>query len=71
MLDLYFGLDATGFEKASEYLFASHCWTAFLTEALPTAHFHHILGPVLMVTYACLSNTLLLTGTTHSSSYAL
>lgn len=41
MLDLYFGLDATGFEKAT--------------------HFHHILGPVLMVTYACLSNTLLLT----------
>ena len=26
------------------------------------AEFHPIFGPVLMVTYACLSNTLLLTG---------
>jgi hypothetical protein len=41
MLDLYFGLDATGFAMATT--------------------FHDILGPVLMVTYACLSNTLLLT----------
>ncbi|KAL1747848.1 hypothetical protein HDZ31DRAFT_30933 [Schizophyllum fasciatum] len=41
MLDIWFGLDASGFEKASD--------------------FHPYFGPVLMVTYACLSNTLLLT----------
>ncbi|EJF64109.1 hypothetical protein DICSQDRAFT_100749 [Dichomitus squalens LYAD-421 SS1] len=42
MLDLWFGLDASGFDNAS--------------------HFHPIFGPLLMITYACLSNTLLLTG---------
>ncbi|KAF5350239.1 hypothetical protein D9758_007832 [Tetrapyrgos nigripes] len=41
MLDLWFGLDASGFDKSAE--------------------FHPIFGPILMVTYACLSNTLLLT----------
>ncbi|TFK39792.1 hypothetical protein BDQ12DRAFT_722005 [Crucibulum laeve] len=41
MLDLWFGLDASGFDKASQ--------------------FHPLFGPLLMVTYACLSNTLLLT----------
>ncbi|KAI0272571.1 hypothetical protein BC834DRAFT_353387 [Gloeopeniophorella convolvens] len=41
MLDLWFGLDASGFENASK--------------------FSPIFGPLLMVTYACLSNTLLLT----------
>ncbi|KAI0057252.1 hypothetical protein BV25DRAFT_1920347 [Artomyces pyxidatus] len=41
MLDLWFGLDASGFENASK--------------------FNPIFGPLLMVTYACLSNTLLLT----------
>ncbi|KAI0322775.1 hypothetical protein OF83DRAFT_1091683 [Amylostereum chailletii] len=41
MLDLWFGLDATGFEKASE--------------------FNSVFGPLIIVTYACLSNTLLLT----------
>ncbi|KAJ7577063.1 hypothetical protein C8J56DRAFT_870326 [Mycena floridula] len=41
MLDLWFGLDASGFDKSTE--------------------FHFIFGPILMVTYACLSNTLLLT----------
>ncbi|KAJ7612493.1 receptor-activated Ca2+-permeable cation channel [Mycena polygramma] len=41
MLDLWFGLDATGFDLSTQ--------------------FHPIFGPVLMVTYACLSNTLLLT----------
>ncbi|KAG8836029.1 hypothetical protein FRC17_010493 [Serendipita sp. 399] len=41
LLDLYFGLDATGFSRAS--------------------NFHPIFGPILMVTFACLSNTLLLT----------
>ncbi|KAJ7116020.1 hypothetical protein C8R44DRAFT_220116 [Mycena epipterygia] len=39
MLDLWFGLDASGFDKSTQ--------------------FHPIIGP--MVTYACLSNTLLLT----------
>ncbi|KAJ7180666.1 hypothetical protein C8R46DRAFT_1070191 [Mycena filopes] len=42
MLDLWFGLDASGFDLSPK--------------------FHPIFGPVLMVTYACLSNTLLLTG---------
>ncbi|KAI9464263.1 hypothetical protein F5148DRAFT_1210255 [Russula earlei] len=42
MVNIWFGLDAGGFEKATS--------------------FDKILGPVLMVTYACLSNTLLLTG---------
>jgi len=41
MLDLWFGLDASGFDKAFEFDF--------------------IFGPILMITYACLSNTLLLT----------
>ncbi|KAG2011863.1 calcium activated cation channel [Coprinopsis cinerea AmutBmut pab1-1] len=41
MLDLWFGLDASGFDNATK--------------------FHPVLGPILMVTYACLSNTLLLT----------
>ncbi|KAF8273071.1 hypothetical protein EI94DRAFT_1795450 [Lactarius quietus] len=41
MVDIWFGLDAAGFEKAPE--------------------FDKIIGPILMVTYACLSNTLLLT----------
>ncbi|KAF8892277.1 hypothetical protein BD779DRAFT_1670602 [Infundibulicybe gibba] len=41
MLDLWFGLDASGFDRANQ--------------------FHPVFGPVLMVTYACLSNTLLLT----------
>ncbi|KAK7012208.1 hypothetical protein R3P38DRAFT_3019877 [Favolaschia claudopus] len=41
MLDLWFGLDASGFDNASQ--------------------FDPIFGPVLMITYACLSNTLLLT----------
>ncbi|KAJ7446684.1 receptor-activated Ca2+-permeable cation channel [Mycena latifolia] len=41
MLDLWFGLDASGFDRST--------------------NFHPIFGPVLMVTYACMSNTLLLT----------
>ncbi|KAH9840257.1 uncharacterized protein C8Q71DRAFT_483332 [Rhodofomes roseus] len=41
MLDLWFGLDASGFDNASK--------------------FHPIFGPMMMVAYACLSNTLLLT----------
>jgi len=41
MINIWFGLDAAGFEKARD--------------------FDRIIGPFLMVTYACLSNTLLLT----------
>lgn len=41
MLELWFGLDASGFDKAFE--------------------FDRVFGPILMITYACLSNTLLLT----------
>ncbi|KAH9066775.1 hypothetical protein EDB87DRAFT_1553804 [Lactarius vividus] len=41
MVDIWFGLDAAGFEKAPQ--------------------FDKTIGPILMVTYACLSNTLLLT----------
>ncbi|KAM5534661.1 hypothetical protein V8D89_011673 [Ganoderma adspersum] len=41
MLDLWFGLDASGFDNST--------------------NFHPLFGPFLMVTYACLSNTLLLT----------
>ncbi|KAH9847576.1 hypothetical protein C2E23DRAFT_847890 [Lenzites betulinus] len=41
MLDLWFGLDASGFDNATK--------------------FHPVFGPFLMITYACLSNTLLLT----------
>ncbi|KAH8093280.1 hypothetical protein BXZ70DRAFT_949750 [Cristinia sonorae] len=41
MLDLWFGLDASGFQNATE--------------------FHPVFGPFMMITYACLSNTLLLT----------
>ncbi|KAH8832989.1 hypothetical protein DL96DRAFT_1705027 [Flagelloscypha sp. PMI_526] len=41
MLDLWFGLDAAGFQNSQS--------------------FHPIFGPILMVTYASLSNTLLLT----------
>ncbi|EPQ56311.1 hypothetical protein GLOTRDRAFT_128260 [Gloeophyllum trabeum ATCC 11539] len=41
MADLWFGLDASGFDKASQ--------------------FHPIFGPIMMIAYACLSNTLLLT----------
>ncbi|KAI0343039.1 hypothetical protein BDW22DRAFT_1316922, partial [Trametopsis cervina] len=41
MLDLYFGLDASGFDKSMD--------------------FHPVFGPFMMITYACLSNTLLLT----------
>ncbi|KAG8705209.1 hypothetical protein FRC12_004220 [Ceratobasidium sp. 428] len=41
MLDLWFGLDASGFDQATT--------------------FHPQFGPVLMILYACLSNTLLLT----------
>ncbi|KAJ7898434.1 receptor-activated Ca2+-permeable cation channel [Mycena leptocephala] len=50
MLDLWFGLDASGFDRSS--------------------HFHPIFGPVLMVTYACLSNTLLLTVLILSNTFA-
>ncbi|GHJ86400.1 hypothetical protein NliqN6_2802 [Naganishia liquefaciens] len=41
LLEVYFGLDASGFEAAHD--------------------FHRYLGPILMISFACLSNTLLLT----------
>ncbi|KAI9456933.1 hypothetical protein HD554DRAFT_2317452 [Boletus coccyginus] len=41
MIDLWFGLDASGFDRAGE--------------------FGPVFGPILMIMYACLSNTLLLT----------
>ncbi|KAK0202576.1 hypothetical protein DFS33DRAFT_1374610 [Desarmillaria ectypa] len=50
MLDLWFGLDASGFDRATE--------------------FHRVFGPVLMVAYACLSNTLLLTVLILSNTFA-
>jgi len=37
-------------------------FTALSISSRLPAQFHPVLGPVLMVTYACLSNTLLLTG---------
>ena len=67
MLDLWFGLDASGFDKASKFSRPSLQQT-FHTYALAT--FHPVFGPVLMVTYACLSNTLLLTSQ-FISSYKL
>ncbi|KAL5531360.1 hypothetical protein ACEPAG_4237 [Sanghuangporus baumii] len=45
MADLWFGLDATGFMLACHH----------------EASFHQYFGPILMVSYTCLSNTLLLT----------
>jgi len=62
MLDLYFGLDASGFEKSSvpPHLRMHH--DTMLTVSTLAAKFHDYLGPIIMVTYACLSNTLLLTG---------
>ncbi|KIK93523.1 hypothetical protein PAXRUDRAFT_34019 [Paxillus rubicundulus Ve08.2h10] len=50
MLDLWFGLDASGFDRAGE--------------------FDLIFGPILMIMYACLSNTLLLTEAILSNTFA-
>jgi hypothetical protein len=57
MLDLYFGLDATGFERATTFhpVFGRHLHVCL-------NRIDQNLGPFLMVTFACLSNTLLLTG---------
>jgi hypothetical protein len=57
MINIWFGLDAGGFEKARELI--SEIYTGSYSLA---ADFDRIFGPILMVTYACLSNTLLLTG---------
>lgn len=57
MINIWFGLDAAGFEKARELVVEIVCCSLFLA-----GDFDTIIGPVLMVTYACLSNTLLLTG---------
>ena len=57
MIDIWFGLDAAGFEKARELTVDTSTFLSPLA-----ADFDKFFGPVLMVTYACLSNTLLLTG---------
>ena len=57
MIDIWFGLDAAGFEKAREYTADTFALSYSLA-----ADFDETFGPILMVTYACLSNTLLLTG---------
>ena len=57
MIDIWFGLDAAGFEKARALI--SEIYTVPYSLA---ADFDPTFGPILMVTYACLSNTLLLTG---------
>jgi hypothetical protein len=61
MLNLWFGLDASGFDKASE---CNHTPSTILKsqDISIIARFDPVFGPILMVTYACLSNTLLLTG---------
>lgn len=68
MLDLWFGLDASGFHQASMF---SHFFLrqTFKFYAYALATFHPVFGPVLMVTYACMSNTLLLTSQFISSYY--
>jgi len=58
MLDLWFGLDASGFDRSSKGTF----FYVIITDGPHLAKFHPVFGPILMVTYACLSNTLLLTG---------
>jgi hypothetical protein len=58
MVDIWFGLDAAGFEKARELVPE----TLYAVPYFLAADFDRTFGPILMVTYACLSNTLLLTG---------
>ena len=70
MLDLYFGLDASGFEKSSGLDSCTCTVTQTVDNFPPAAEFHNFLGPVMMVTYACLSNTLLLTGTLALGSFS-
>ena len=69
MLDLWFGLDASGFDKASKWLSGFRLLKLTVQINLASATFHPVLGPVLMVTYACLSNTLLLTGALSDITY--
>lgn len=58
MLDIWFGLDAIGFNRAGRS-FTSIYFQLFIR----AGEFDPVIGPILMITYACLSNTLLLTGT--------
>lgn len=58
MLDLWFGLDASGFDRAGQS-FAYISFQVFIR----AGEFGPVFGPFLMIMYACLSNTLLLTGT--------
>jgi hypothetical protein len=55
LLEVYFGLDASGFESARMLAYAS-CIHSLLSDIV-----HPFLGPLLIITYALLSNTLLLT----------
>jgi hypothetical protein len=60
MLDLFFGLDASGFDNSSTFI--SDIISIIKLIRTYTANFHPVFGPFMMVTYACLSNTLLVTG---------
>jgi hypothetical protein len=55
LLEVYFGLDASGFESARK-LADSWCAHSLMADIV-----HPFLGPLLIITYALLSNTLLLT----------
>jgi hypothetical protein len=66
MIDIWFGLDATAFEKAREWTVGA-CAVAYSL----VAEFDKTFGPILLVTYACLSNTLLLTGASALSDKSL
>ena len=59
MADLWFGLDATGFALACMIHTSLSVERMLIIEL--TATFHEYFGPLLMVAYTCLSNTLLLT----------
>ena len=55
LLEVYFGLDASGFENARK---SNNCWDPSRSIA---DDLHPFLGPIVIVVYALLSNTLLLT----------
>lgn len=55
------GLDLTRLVSI-EQVSLSHTYFSFQL-SIHAGEFDHVFGPILMITYACLSNTLLLTGT--------
>lgn len=57
LLEVYFGLDASGFESARKLSISQ----LRRSSSFGVDDFHPFLGPMLMVSYALLSNTLLLT----------